>query len=97
MLLLFFEAQSLCVGLPAGLPVQLGRFEPIRGLQDTPTNDDGIRALAEDDVLWRGVLLAQHIPCLREENGKEEFVGSMKHTKDHRLSGHSLCYSATLW
>ncbi|TNN88780.1 hypothetical protein EYF80_001112 [Liparis tanakae] len=34
---------------------------PIRGLQDTPTDDDDIRASVVEDFLWGGVLLAQPI------------------------------------
>lgn len=54
-------AQSLCVGLPAHLSVQLSSFQPIRGLQDPPANDDDVRALVENDFLWSGVLLPQNI------------------------------------
>lgn len=62
-LLLATLAQSLCVSLPARLSVRLGSFQLIRGLQDTPTDDDDIRALVVEDFLWSGILLAQHISC----------------------------------
>lgn len=56
-------SQSLCVGLPAQVSVQLSSFQSIRGPQDPPADDDDVRALVEDDFLWSGVLLPQNIPC----------------------------------
>lgn len=62
-LLLVTLAQSLCVSLPARLSVQLSGFQPIRGLQDAPTDDDDIRALVAEDFFWSSILLAQLISC----------------------------------
>lgn len=62
-LLLVTLAQSLCVSLPARLSVQLSRFQPIRGLQDAPTDDDDIRALVAEDFFRSSVLLAKPISC----------------------------------
>lgn len=60
-------AHSFYISIPAGLSVGFGSFQPVRGLQDTPSHDDDIRAFFIDNVLWAGVLLAQHITCKRRE------------------------------
>lgn len=65
-ILLSALSQSLCVGLPAQVSVQLGSFQSIRSLQDPPADNDDVRALVEDDFLWSGVLLPQNIPCKRD-------------------------------
>lgn len=69
-------AKFLGVSLPARLSVRLGGLQPIRGLQDTPADDDDVGAFVAEDFLWSGVLLAQHVTCRRggHRKGREKWV-----------------------